>query len=186
MNKYTEVQLINGLREGVSDCYQELFHQKYLLFYNFIVRMVKDRCLAEDMTQNIFMKIWTHRTQLNESLSIHNYLYVLAKHEICNYYRSQHSLQSPIETLDQEFSVNDTESRMIHRETLNILMQAIENMPPQRREIFKMSRIDQLSNKEISEKLNISIRTVEKHIELAVKTLGPLFQTLYLLIISIH
>ena len=113
-----------------------------------------------------------NRFTLQPDLSVKNYLYVIARNEAINYLRSAHTrnvgLGAQQEAHHQDPTVDDW---MSFTETNTLIQNNIEALPPQRRTIFKMSRYDHMSNIEIAVKLNLSVRTVEKHIELALKDL---------------
>ncbi|WP_421918772.1 RNA polymerase sigma-70 factor [Marinifilum sp.] len=149
--------------------YQRLYDMKYSTFHAFVRGLIKDECVAEDIVQNIFMKVWINREKLDCNQSIHNYLYVLARNEIRDYFRRKvNSLHVEIKENTKLF-YEDFEGVMdanMMREKIDIL---IANLPEQRRKVYVMSREDKLSNKEIAEKLDLSVRTVERHIYLVLK-----------------
>ena len=131
-----------------------------------------DPVVAEDIAQNSFMKLWLNRFSLQSGLSVKNYLCILSRNDAINYLRSANAknicLDPQFESPLQHSSVEDW---LTFAETNTRLRNNIEALPPQRRTIFKMSRFDHMSNTEIAVKLNLSVRTVEKHIELALKDL---------------
>ena len=78
LSSATEEQLLlQRLREGDMGSYETLFHRYYPTFFAFAKGMLKDAGAAEDIIQNVFMKIWIHREALDETMSIKNYIYVL-------------------------------------------------------------------------------------------------------------
>lgn len=118
------------------------------------------------------MKLWLNRMSLQPALSVKNYLCVIARNEAINYLRSAQSRNVELavqqDVQQQEPTADDWLS---FAETNTLLRNNIEALPPQRRTIFKMSRYEHMSNMEIAVKLNLSVRTIEKHIELALKDL---------------
>ena len=172
--KYTDERLLMEMRqEGVDVvAYERLFHRYYPMVFNFTKAMVKSPAIAEDIAQNSFMKLWVNRFTLQPDLSVKNYLYVIARNEAINYLRSAQTKNVGLgvqqEAHHQEPTIDDW---MSYAETNTLIKNNIEALPPQRRTIFKMSRYDHMSNIEIAVKLNLSVRTVEKHIELALKDL---------------
>lgn len=84
-----EQELLRQLIRGDIAGYEVLFHKYYPTFFAFIKGMTKETAVAEDIAQNIFMKVWLNREKLDETKSIRNYLFVLAKHEIYNYFRTK-------------------------------------------------------------------------------------------------
>ena len=166
-----EQLLLRQLREGDMASYEILFHRYYPTFFAFAKGMLKDEGAAEDIIQNVFMKIWIHREALVETMSIKNYIYVLSKREVFNHLRAKYNthvvLTEDMMTLEHPSEHEETQSD--YRE----LREAVQNviaMPPKRKSVFCLSRFKSLTNQEIADKLGISIRTVEKHIELALRT----------------
>lgn len=84
-----EEELLRQLIRGDIAGYEVLFHKYYPTFFAFIKGMTKETAVAEDIAQNIFMKVWLNREKLDAAKSIRNYLFVLAKHEIYNYFRTK-------------------------------------------------------------------------------------------------
>lgn len=113
-----EQDLLRQLIRGDIAGYEVLFHKYYPTFFAFIKGMTKETAVAEDIAQNIFMKVWLNREKLDAAKSIRNYLFVLAKHEIYNYFRTKSrtftTLKEAIaqaESKGGEFSLRETKSR---------------------------------------------------------------------------
>lgn len=173
-NKYSDDRLLQDLcREGVDkDAFERLFHRYYPMVLNFVKGLLKNSIVAEDIAQNTFVKLWLNRFSLKPGQSVKNYLCVLSRNESINYLRSgkAHAMSAKPynDTCVQNPSIEDWMNFM---ETSKIIRTNIEALPPQRKAIFMMSRYEHMSNMEIAVKLNLSVRTVEKHIELALKDL---------------
>lgn len=175
IGKYSDHFLVVNLRRSGADvdAFECIFHKYYPMLLNFLKGMVKDNALAEDIAQNIFVKLWIKRFELDENQSLKNYLYVLARNEAINVLRSRKSVTIGLQSQAQETQCQEcpTEEWCNFMDTNAQLLKDIDAMPPQRRTIFKMSRYEHLSNMEIAIRMNLSVRTVEKHIELALKDL---------------
>ena len=173
--KYTDAELIAELLSGKDDvlAYERIFHRYYPMVSGFIRGMLKDDAMAEDVAQNIFMKLWINRFRLKKETCLRSWLYVLAKNEALNILRSKRANSIVLQPDVQETKISEStvEDWYNYVETNARLRNDIEAMPPQRRMIFNMSRYENLSNLEIAIRLNLSVRTVEKHIELALKDL---------------
>lgn len=172
--KYSDERLVADLcREGVEiDAYERLFHRYYPMVLNFTASLVKNQAVAEDIAQNCFMKLWLNRFSLHPNQSIRNYLCVLSRNDAINYLRSARSKSVGLDSQFESHMQNpNVEEWMSFAETNVRLRHNIEALPPKRRAIFMMSRYEHMSNMEIAVKLNLSVRTVEKHIELALKDL---------------
>lgn len=173
--KYSDEKLIGSLLSGSGDvdAYERIFHKYYPMVLNFIKGMLKDNVRAEDVAQNIFMKLWVNRYMLNKDQSLKNYLYVLARNEVINILSSKtsRSLTFHAQLPDSSVGGQEIDEWLSFTETNAKILQDIEAMPPQRRMVFKMSRYENMSNMDIAIRMNLSVRTVEKHIELALKDL---------------
>ena len=173
-NKYSDDRLIQDLcREGVDkDAYERLFHRYYPMVLNFVKGLVKNPVVAEDIAQNTFAKLWLNRFSLQPGLSVKNYLCVLSRNESINFLRSAVARSRSINLQNDSCAQSPTiEDWMNFTETSPIIRTHIDALPPQRTTVFMMSRYEHMSNMEIAVKLNLSVRTVEKHIELALQDL---------------
>lgn len=166
-------RLIEGLRTGDMHSYEVLFMRYYSVFMSFCRGMVKDADLAQDICQNVFMKVWINRERLDPQQSIRNYIYVLCKREIIDYFRiSKASLFITLEGLSiADITEQDHTASMSLAMLRTRVREVLAKLPPRRREVFYLSRFRNLSNQEIAMRMGISVRTVEKHIQLALQTL---------------
>ena len=167
--KSSDRQLIRNIRKGDAKSFEELFDRYYDRFYAFACALLHDRDAAEDILQNVFLK-------LDEDRSVSNYLLVSVRNEIYDWLSLKYNsavvrCSAPPES--EDYSA-DIEESMAVLETSGRLDRIISSMPPQRQKVFMMSRYRGMSSKEISEALDISVRTVERHIHLALKDLRNL------------
>lgn len=173
-HNHPDSELIIRIKIGDEESFRELFLRYYPRFRYFIMRFVSDGDVADDLLQNVFMKIWINRSQLQENLSVTAYIYVLAKYEIFNYLRLRRSHMS--EHFNEAyhgaglFSAG-VDSTYDYIELENAVKRSIARMPEKRRQIFCLNRYEFKSAREIATMLGLSVRTVEKHIELALKSL---------------
>lgn len=169
----TDSALIRGIRNGSIKAFEQMFLRFYPRFYGFALGLVKDEWVAEDVVQNVMMKVWLRRATLKEDESLYVYIYVLVKYEVLNYFRSKRT--SMIERLCdhnvRDVADADIEELYRHAELRKALDEAVEMLPPRRREIFRMSRFEYMTAKEIAGRTGLSVRTVEKHLELALRDL---------------
>ena len=173
--KYSDPLLMAELLSDATavSAFERIFHKYYPMIFGFIRGMLKDDGVAEDIAQDIFTKLWINRFRLAEDTSIKAYLSVLARNEALNVLKSKRVKSIVLQPDVQEPKTTElsTDDWYNYLETSDRLRDDIEAMPPQRRTIFKMSRYENLSNIEIAIRLNLSVRTVEKHIQLALKDL---------------
>ena len=175
--KYSDERLLADFISGRADinAYEHIFQRYYPMVLRFVRGMLKDTVMAEDVAQNIFMKLWINRKTLQKDSSLKNYLCVLARNEVLNILKSKTktslTFQPQLQDMDTSSQSSMVEDWFNFVETNARIKNDVESMPPQRQAVFKMSRYEQLSNIDIAIRLNISVRTVEKHLELALKDL---------------
>lgn len=164
------------IKQGDTDAFRTLFRMHYPSLVCFVERFVKDKDIAEDIVQSIFIKVWIYRSNLDETKPLRNYLFLLCRREVCNWFRREVVVQRFLSGMDTEEIneslyggniIDDLELKDLKR----ISDEIVNNMPDKRREVFILSRKAGLSIDEIAERLNISPRTVNKHLELALRTL---------------
>ena len=144
--------------------------------------IIKPSICFTSNTQDIFYKIWTNRETISKVDSFKAYLFRMARNMIYDYY--EHSLiEENYQQKEQRRSTYDDliEEELYARELSLLIDIAVEKMPPQRRNIFIMSRKDGLSNEEIAQRLNISKRTVENHMTQALAELWKIAYSTLLL-----
>ena len=167
-----EKSILEQFAAGNHTAFRELFMRYHLKVYYFVLGLVKSESDAEDLTQEIFLKLWTHRSRFTEVRTFGSYLYVLAKHTAFNYIESRRVNLVSLESASEEDEERSTPYEDLVAKDLRLLVDMIvETMPPQRRMIYRMSRNEGLSNTEISENLQLSKKTVEKHLNLALREL---------------
>jgi len=156
--------LILRLKKGDAKAYSFLvncYNHQLCVYAN---SLVNEKALAEDIVQNVFIKTWEKRKFLNQNFSIKGFLFKSVYNEYIDQYRKNKSVtileKKYIEALD---AIVEEDYNVL--EKLYLLVQKeVQNLPPKCKNIFLLSKQEGLSNIEISEHLNISIKTVEAHI----------------------
>ena len=172
MNSTIEENNIKALCKGDRRAFEVLYlyYQPKLVY--FLTGFIKDAELSRDMAQDIFLSVWNNKAKLSEINSFKAYIFKMGKNAICNYY--DHSLVNEkfvAEQLTRHSLSENTEELIFAEQLQGLIDQSVSKMPTQRKLIFTMSRIEGLTNDEISTKLNISKRTVENHLTAALADL---------------
>lgn len=185
MDKDLERNYLEALGMGDHDAFNILFMSYHSLVKRFLLGFIKEEEEVLDIAQNIFIKIWTHRKSVAQAESFKPYLFRMARNEIYNYYKLNAIRENHLEHYRQQSVwIDDLLEERILADELGLLLDiAIDNMPPQRKLIFRMSRKDGLSNEEISLRLNINKRTVENHITQALADLRKVLKVIILFFI---
>ena len=154
--------------------FKQLFDLYYRPLTVFAVEYVKDIHTARDIVQNVFVRLWEIRDSVSFNKSARSYLYQAVKNACINHSKSRYRLTEIPGITPMEILEDDVLDRMIAIETLEATYKAIETLPDRCREIFKLSRISQMKHAEIAKQLNISEKTVENQISIALKKLAGL------------
>jgi RNA polymerase sigma-70 factor (ECF subfamily) len=168
MNNNIEESYVKALCKGDQKAFEILFLQYQPKLVFFLYGFIKDNEQARDMAQDIFLSIWNNKEKLAEVKSFKAYVYKMAKNAVCNYY--DHIIVNDKFVADQLTHSPDsenTEETIFANQLQEMINMAVSQMPPQRKQIYMMSRIEGMSNTEIAERLNINKRTVENHLTAA-------------------
>lgn len=167
-----EIELKERIAAGDLDAFRVLFETYFPKVREFIAAFIKDDKSAEDLSQDIFLKIWNLRENLPEVRNVSPWIYRMARNASLNYIRSRKKISVLDETAVP--GVTGTEEIYIEREKELIIKTFVDTMPDQRRRIFNMSRYQGIPNEKIAEILHISKKTVENHLTLALKDIRNL------------
>lgn len=161
-------ELVCRLSEGDKKAFDEiygLFHKKIYLFCITYGLPVED---AEEITQEVFVRLWLNRKALDSGKSLNAYLYKIGKNIIIDEFKKKIKIQA---TQQYQMSLiipsNNVEEVMNYNDLKNIVDETLSYLPERRREVFELSRNKGLSHKEIAQELGISVKTVENHLTLA-------------------
>lgn len=146
--------------------FEAVFRSNFSRTRAFIQKALKDKEEAEDLSQDIFAKLWADKELFNNIQHVDGYLFQMARNRIYDYLeqkyaKNKHRQEWQNVTVKTGDEVLD---QVIARDTELIFQMAIDRMPQQRRLIFRMSRLEGLSNLEIADRLHISKRTVDAHL----------------------
>ena len=187
--------LVQRLIEGDEDAFCELYaaYKNRLIF--FAMRFLKSREYAEDIFQDAFTIIWQGRRFINPEASFSSYLYTIVRNRILNQLRnleSQTKLKEQILAQAVDYS-NDTSDSILANDLRGLIARAMQQLTARQREIFEMSRRQDMSHREIAEALGISVYTVQEHISTSLRILRTYLEKhsvvgvdLVLLLICLH
>lgn len=166
-----EYQLILQIKSNDVNAFTILYSLYSAKLYNFAFSILYDKTLAEDITQNSFLKLWEKRGTLDASKNISAYIFTIARNLV--YKETQRLIlenrYKEHKQLSEDIASNNT-MEAIDSIFLNAYVdQLVANLPIARRQIFEMKRNTGLSNKKIAEQLNISEKTVETQFYRALK-----------------
>ncbi|WP_419211105.1 RNA polymerase sigma factor [Maribacter sp. X9] len=169
--------LAERLKLGQIDAYEYLMDTYYQKLCAYAYTLTNDHSDAEDLVQNVFAKLWFKRRKINPELSIKSFLYKSIYNEFVDLYRKNKNVTKlELKYLETLEAYVETEPENLEK-LISKVYEVIDKLPPKCREIFLMNKKEGLTNIEISEHLNISIKTVEWHISKAFKQLKEILSS---------
>lgn len=167
-DEYFLKELILGKNSGL----ESLFNKYYTFLVRFSLQIVKKEDAAEDIVQEVFIKLWDKRSSLEGVKNIKPYLFQATKNSSLNWVKSKKNNNQSIEVVEfSHSSGNNIEEYLAFEETQNKINKALLILPQKCREVFLLSRNEGKSYKEIADELTISVKTVENHMGKALKIL---------------
>lgn len=163
-----------SLRKGEQTALRKIFDRHYPLLLGDIYRIIPDQDTCQDLAQEVFVELWRKRDVLDIQISLRAYLRKAAVNRALNYIKvNKKVLLDNFETHPESAGAEWQEMPALEekKDMEAALHQAIENLPERCRLVFSLSRFENLSHKEIAEKLDISVKTIENQITKAMKLL---------------
>lgn len=182
-------RIVKGLVRDDKKALDELYQHYYPRLYGFSKGFLKVEDDIDDILQDVFVKIWLNRRKINSVETFNSWIFTIAKNAILSYFREK-TRYNEFETRVQQLATTEVvlNSELEYEDLKKQTDKIIANLPEKRKEIFRLSREEGMSYKEISEKLGISIKTVEDHMLHALRYLREQlkgFDILTLLYISL-
>ncbi|QQT25318.1 RNA polymerase sigma factor [Sphingobacterium spiritivorum] len=168
-----EEEFVKHLSEGSQNAYELLFSRYWTHVFAVVKLLVKSQEQAEDISQEIFVKVWNRREDLGEVKNIKAYLYTIARNTTLDHLRKKVLVTENLEQMIHYFTDHALTpvQRMEYKELENIISRGIATLPSKVKEVFVMSRIDGLSHEEIAARLDISVTSSKTYVVRALKLL---------------
>lgn len=179
--------LIQNLINGNEKAYMFLLDTYHRRLNAYALTLVSDQAQAKDIVQNVFLKTWKSRKKLKTQFSIQSFLYKSVYNEFINSYQKNKAMmllqKKYLESLGEV--VEETDTNLLEQ-MITVVNNEIQNLPPKCQKVFILSKKEGLTNIEISEYLNVSIKTVEAQITKAFsilrERLGKKYEMILLLV----
>jgi len=185
---YSDVELADLLKSGDQAAFTAIYDRYYWLLHAHAYKWMRNRDDTKDIIHELFSNLWAKRETLNLENKLAPYLYAAVRNRIFNQLaREKYAVQysgSLEDFIDHGECVTDHLIR--ERLLMEIIEAGIAEMPQKMRQVFEMSRKQQLSHKEIAEQLDISEDTVRKHIQHGLRILRPKLEMVLIAWALIH
>ena len=155
--------LVKALKEGNQLAFSIVYKTYAAQTFSLAFKYLLNKELAEDAVQNLFLKLWLKKEEIDETKPINRYLSTMLKNDLLNTLRdSKKNIYLLEDCLSMVLELEDnSQNENLKQEQMNIIQQALEQLSPQRRKVFEMKVSGKYSNQEIADKLNLSINTIK-------------------------
>lgn len=163
--------LLLAFSQGDESAFEIIYWHYNMRLYNFVYSLLDDKIATQDITQNVFVKIWEKRGVIDPEQNFESYLFTVTRHLVYKELEERLNVSIHLKQLEahiQESTDCSTEHLLEAHFTQEYISSLIDKLPKARKQIFEMSRFEHLSNKEIAERLSISERTVETQLYRAI------------------
>lgn len=163
---HNESELLNAMAEGNESAFDTLYWHYSPLLYRNLIRLLKSEDHAEELLQEIFIRVWEKRSQIVVQTTLGNYLFAISRNLVADMFRKikkdRELYQQVIATATEDFySIDNNQGQT---EKLALLNKAIESLPNTRAKVFRLVKIEGKSYEEVSQILGISTSTISDHI----------------------
>ena len=171
-------ELFNQFKSGDQKALESLFYVYFPRLNDFAKNVIKDDVISQDIVQEVFVKVWEKRSEI-ESIHFEAFLFRLVRNRCIDYIKhlkvvsnrmQEFQVLSRYEELYRVDFIANQPYVLIEKELKEKIEKTIQNLPDRCREVFVMSRINGMKNKEIAEELNINIKNVERHLNRALQS----------------
>lgn len=177
--KISDQELIVLLKKGEEPAFDEIYDRYGMMLFYKVNQMLRDEESAKDLIQDLFMSIWNKPENINEGANLAGYLYIASRNRVLTLIEKG-KVRSDYLTELKQFSAEVSNVTMEHldeKELMLLIVQEIAKLPPKMREVFELSRIENLSHKEIAMQLGIAEVTVRKQVQNALRILRDKLST---------
>ncbi|RKD90236.1 RNA polymerase sigma factor [Mangrovibacterium diazotrophicum] len=173
MDRNEDRENVELLKSGDISAFSTLFKKYSERLYAFALSIAKEPYIAEEITQQVFLKVWEKRPEINEYLSFKSFLFSITYSETISWLRKDTAEKRKMSRWGENssFESEETTHTVEFNNIESLANGIIDELPEKRKEIFKLSREQGYSYKEIAQKLGLSVKTVENQVSAALRTI---------------
>lgn len=173
-----EKELLLLLLNGNEQAFEKIYRLYSSRLYGNLLKLVKSETEAQEILQDVFLKIWDNRQNIDIEKSFRSYLFKIAENKVVDFFRKV-ARDKKREAELISLATNEyvpVEELLQSDEKTALLQKAIDSLPPQRQQVFRLCKLEGKSYKEVSEQLGISVSTISDHIVKATKSIRDYFE----------
>lgn len=189
-NQKNDILLFERIKANDEKVFEQVYYKYSGLLCRYAIGLTADQAATEDLVNDSFLELWEKRQNIEIKISLKAYLLITVRNKALNYLKRKKHEKPFGSDRDYPFLIEEDVNLQIENflriEEIEIrLHNAISHLPPQCQQIFRMSKFNQLSYKEIAEQMNISVFTVKTQIARALKSLRLEFENIKLIFFSL-
>lgn len=180
---------IFAIQKGSETAFTQVYKDFHVKLYRYFIKKTGSEEMAEELVQQVFIKLWRFRHTLSESYSLDTQLFNMARGCLIDLIRKKTTYKARFTALEGETEMNARIQPDMSYEIMDYFNHAVKSLPPVRKKVFILSRLQGLTYQEIAQKLSISIHTVEDHMTKAIRQIrdfSSLFWVILILLISLY
>lgn len=167
---HDDPELLLAIKSGDHKAFKKFFEKHHAFLYHFLLKKGMSEQQAEDLVQQAFVMIWEKRADIDPKKSLRAYLFRIAYTRMLNVIRDNSKFDGNTETPEKEGS-EEADASIQNRELAKAIETAIQSMPEKRQTVFRLCYIQEFTYKDAAEVLEVSVKTIENHMGLALKEL---------------
>lgn len=167
----TDQELLHAIKNGNREAFTHLYHRYSIRLYENLLPLVKSPAIAEEIIQDLFVKVWEKRDSIQIEGSMVNYLYRIGENLVYDFFRHAAQDRKLKEQLAYYLNTDGLSTDLDPGQREELLARAIEQLPPQRQRIFRLCKLEGKSYQEVSQQLGVSVATINDHIVKATKAI---------------
>lgn len=176
VNLYADNRLMEDIKDGKVEKMAVLFEKHHVALFNFFMRLTGNRNISEDLVQEVFMRMLKYRGTYQGRSKFTLWMYQIARNAHIDYLRKKRDALPLDEQWSEPITTDDSpEDRLEGGQEVQLLRQALAQLPLKKREVLILSRYQNLKYKEIAELMGCHIGTVKAHVHRAIKELGKIY-----------
>jgi RNA polymerase sigma-70 factor (family 1) len=183
-NVLVDLQLLDKLKSGDEDALTLIYKKYWQPLFTSGYNILKDRQACEDIIQELFIRLWNNRHAIEITVSLKAYLYASMRYEVYRQIRAGAVRADIFDDLHERLPATATYGNIEYKELIAQVNMVVDTLPEKCREVYKLSREEYLTHKEIAGRLNISTKTVENHLTKALRQLRTSLGTLFMALVS--